>query len=245
MRVFVTFLALLCSMNFAVAQELGKDSRLLIAGTSSLKIKNDRAVAWFSITEEAKDKEVAASAVNKRAKLVLDQLRTDYKEVEVTTPAYSVEAVEEEVETQIAPNKKTMKSQRIGWRVRQSVNMRTTTLEILPKLISEFQQKMELDSLGFELSEAAHKRAEKDRLDAAYQNLFERMHVVAQIMGKRSADFLIESIDFDGLESAGRYRNVDISASSPAYGRGRKFEPSFEPGTTNVQGRVEARVRMK
>ena len=68
-------------MNLAVAQELGKDSRLLIAGTSSLKIKNDRAVAWFSIAEEAKDKEVATSAVNKRAKLVLDQLRTDYKEV--------------------------------------------------------------------------------------------------------------------------------------------------------------------
>lgn len=243
MRVFVTFLALLCSMNLAVAQELGKDSRLLIAGTSSLKIKNDRAVAWFSIAEEAKDKEVATSAVNKRAKLVLDQLRTDYKEVEVTTPAYSVEPIEEDVETQISPTKKTLKSQRIGWRVKQSVSVRTTALDVLPKLINEFQQKMELDSLGFELSEEAQKRAEKDRLDAAYRNLFERMNVVAQIMGKKSADFLIDSIDFDGIESrTGRYQTVTVSASSS---RRRGFEPSFEPGTTNVEARVEARVRMK
>ncbi|MBC3882060.1 SIMPL domain-containing protein [Undibacterium sp. LX40W] len=243
MRVFLVFLALFCSMNVAPAQELGKDSRLLIAGTSSLKFKNDRAVAWFSITEEGKDKEVAASAVNKRAKLILDQLKTNYQEVEVTTSSYSVESIEEEVETQISPTKKTLKSQRIGWRVRQSVSMRTTALDTLPKLISEFQQKMELDSLGFELSEAAQKRAEKDRLDAAYQNLFERMNVVAQIMGKKSADFLIDSIDFDGIESrSGRYQTVTVSASSV---RRKGFEPSFEPGTTNVEARVEARVRMK
>lgn len=243
MRLLIVLLALLYTTGLTFAQELGKDSRLLIAGTSNLKIKNDRAVAVFSLFEEDKDKEVAASALNKRAKDILDRLKANYQDVEVSTTSYSVEPIEEELETQISQTKKSIKSQRVAWRVSQTVVLRTTVLSILPKLISELQKKMELESLRFELSESAQKRAEKDRLEAAYRNLFERMDVVAQIMGKTPVDFSIESLDFDGLDNgSGRYQTVEVSGSSV---RRKGTDPSFEPGTTNVKGRVEARVKMK
>ncbi|WMW79420.1 SIMPL domain-containing protein [Undibacterium cyanobacteriorum] len=246
MRFVIFLVALLATTNWAFAQELGKDSRLLMAGTANLKIANDRAVILFSVTEEGKDKELVISNVNKKAKDVLERLKANYREVEVSTPTYYVESIYEEQETQISQSRKSVKSQRIGWKASQNIELRTTALHVLPKLIADFQKTVELESLRFELSEATKKRAEKDRLEAAYRNLFERMEMVAQIMGKKPSDFQLDSVDFDGIESgSGRYQTVQASGSSLGRSGSRNVEPNFEPGVSTVQARVEARIRIK
>ena len=129
----------------------------------------------------------------------------------------------------------------VGWRVRQSVNLRTTELATLPKTVAAAQQQLALGGIGFRLSRAERDRVDIELIRRAYANLSARIAAAAQAMGVPPARVRIEEIHFgargDGPPIVPMARAMAMTAESVA-------EPSFDAGQSTQRLDVTAKVRL-
>jgi predicted secreted protein len=107
---------------------------------------------------------------------------------------------------------------------------------------------LSISSVEFGLSEATTKRLDDERIAATYRNLNERIASIANAMGRRVSDAVIDTVDFEG---SGHYAGEAAAAPMmQAQMRAKRFqddipEPSFEPGETTLQMRLVGKVKFK
>lgn len=205
---------------------------------------NDEALLEFMVEEQDKDKAIAASRVNQRMKEGSGIIRREDPGATLTTRGYYTYPVYNE--EQIRANGKPR--QLIGWRVSQRIEVTTSELAGLPRLVAQSQRLLALSGLQFRLSETSRRKLEEQRIAAAYRELAERIAAVAKAMGRNFADATIETIDF---EASGAYAGQE-AAIAPKAIRGSATppttaieEPSFEPGETIATIRVVGKVRFR
>ena len=205
---------------------------------------NDEAHAVFAIEEQDKDKAAAASRVNTKMKRGVEILRREDPSAKLQTRGYYTYPVyAEEPPTRPVQNQK---RQVIGWRVGQYVDFTTTNLARLAATVAAAQQVLALNGLQFGLSRAAQRELDRERIEAAWRNLNERVASILHAMGRSPADAAIDTVDFEG---SGNY-----APQSPAPAAMRSLamkaepevaEPSFEPGETTLTMRVVGRVKVR
>lgn len=134
----------------------------------------------------------------------------------------------------------------VGWRVGQYVDLTTTSLARLPATVAAAQRIISLNGITFGLSRTAQRELDRERIDAAYRNLTDRVGFILQAMGRTAADATIDTVDFEG---SGNYAP---QAPAPAPMRAMAVaqepqvsEPSFEPGETTLAMRVVGRVKIR
>lgn len=208
---------------------------------------NDEARATFTIEEQDKDKAAAASRVNRKMKQGVDIIRDADPQAKLKThgyytyPVYADEAPPRPLDARRA-------RQPVGWRVGQYLEVKTLNLAALPKTVAAAQKLLALNGLQFGLSDAATARLDRQRIEASYRHLNERVAAIARAMGRNPADAALETIDFEG---SGAYApQADMArAKSMSMAAGREAapveEPSFEPGETTLQMRVVGKVKFK
>jgi uncharacterized protein len=204
---------------------------------------NDEARATFAIEEQDKDKSAAASRVNQKMKQGVEILRKQDSQAKLQTRGYYTYPVYAE-----EPSRPTPKQQRqlIGWRVGQYVELTTTNLAALPAAVAAAQRILTLNGLHFGLSRQAQRELDRERIDAAYRNLNDRIGFIVQSMGRNVADASIDTVDF---EATGNYAPAAPQAmralASPAAEPAPVEEPSFEPGETTLTMRIVGRVKLR
>ncbi len=205
---------------------------------------NDEARATYMIEEQDKDKAVAASRVNLKMKQGTDIIKREDPAAILKTHGYYTYPVYPE-----DPSRQNARlRQPTGWRVGQYLEVTTTNLAALPKTVAAAQKLLALNGLQFVLSNAATKKLDEQRIEAAYKNLNERIAAIAKAMGRRPADAVLETIDF---EASGAYAQQGDSGQPKmaTMAAGREAapveEPSFEPGETTLQMRVVGKVKFK
>lgn len=243
-RTLLAATLVLCAAAHAQPAVQASGATLVIPAFGEVTRANDEAVATFAIEEQDKDKAAAASRVNRKMKEGTEILRREDPRGKLQTRGYYTYAVyaDEPVTRQPRPPR-----QVVGWRVGQYVDLTTTNLAALPAATAAAQRVLTLNGIHFRLSRQAQRELDRERIEAAYRNLQDRIAFTLHAMGRAPADATIDTVDFEG---SGQY--APQPAAAPAQ---RAFamaaeaqavaEPSFEPGETTLQMRVVGRVKLR
>jgi len=244
---------LLASLLFAAqAQALSalptSGTLVIVPANGEVTHVNDEATVNFMIEEQDKDKAAAASRVNQKMKQGTEIVRREDPKAILKTMGYYTYPVYPEARP--LPDGTFSPKPRVatGWRVGQQLEVRTTNLANLPKMTASVQKVLGLSGINFSLSPATTKKLDDLRIAAAYQNLNERIASIANAMGRKVGDAVLDTVDFEG---SGNYAGNPAEMQSPKMMRAmasdsaQVAEPSFEPGETTLQMRLVGKVRFK
>jgi predicted secreted protein len=244
---------LIIAATFVLASQAHAQAQLATTGTlvivpafGEVKHANDQATAIFAVEEQDKDKTAASSRVNQKMKQGTDIIRRDDPQAALKTQGYYTYPIYPEQRP--LPNGVMPKPVPTGWRVGQYLEVKTTSLAGLPKLTAAAQKVLSLNSLSFGLTPATLKQLDDQRIAATYLNLNERVASIANAMGRKASDAVIDTVDFEG---SGNYAQRGEMAAAPmamsrmAKDAGEVSEPSFEPGETTLQMRLVGKVKFK
>ncbi|UMR30362.1 SIMPL domain-containing protein [Massilia sp. MB5] len=240
--------ALVLGAQAVQAQSLPTAGTLVVVPAfGEVKAPNDQAVATFAIEEQDKDKAAAASRVNQKMKQGLDILKKEDPQASLKTQGYYTYPVYPE-DRPLPPGVSAKARIPTAWRVGHYVQMTTSNLNALPKTVASVQKVLTLNNLQFGLSPAATKKLDDQRIAATYQNLNERIASIANAMGRKLSDAVLDTVDFEG---SGNYAQREYAAA-PAMMRSAMMkdtaevsEPSFEPGETTLEMRLVGKVKFK
>jgi len=133
-----------------------------------------------------------------------------------------------------------------GWRVGHYLEVKTSNLAGLPKLVAATQRTLAVNGLQFGLSDTTAKKLDAQRIEATYKNLTERIASIARAMGRNPADAVVDTVDFEG---SGNYAQEaaapKMMRASMAADTSSVEEPSFEPGETTLTMRVVGKVKFR
>lgn len=218
---------------------------VIVPANGEVTRANDEATLTLAAEEQDKDKNAATSRVNARMKQGMDIVRRADPSAKLETQRYYTYAVypEDLQGRPVAGAKRVL----IGWRVSQSLNVKTTNLAGLAKTAGAAQGVLQIERVRFGLSAGVTKQLDDERIAATYRNLSERIASIARAMGKTPADATIETIDFDGSGNATplRYTDQQIVVTGSRIAAQDMAEPSFEPGETTLQMRVVGKVKFR
>jgi len=246
-------LAAAAAVSFALAAHAAPADSLPTTGTlvvvpafGEVKHANDQVIATLAIEEQDKDKAAAASRVNQKMKQGLDIVKAADPQAKLKTQGYYTYPVYPE--DRPLPNGQ-MPKQRVptAWRVGQYLEVTTTNLDKLPKTVAAAQKVLTLNGLQFGLTPETTKKLDDERIAATYKNLNERINSIANAMGRKVGDAVLDTVDFEG---SGNYVREQAQAA-PMMMRAKMAdsaevaEPSFEPGETTLQMQLVGKVRFK
>lgn len=247
-------LAAAAAVSFALAAHAAPADSLPTTGTlvvvpayGEVKHANDQVIATLAIEEQDKDKAAAASRVNQKMKQGLDIVKAADPQAKLKTQGYYTYPVYPE--DRPLPNGQ-MPKQRVptAWRVGQYLEVTTTNLDKLPKTVAAAQKVLTLNGLQFGLTPETTKKLDDQRIAATYKNLNERINSIANAMGRKVGDAVLDTVDFEG---SGNYAQERAQAPAPMMMRAKMAdsaevaEPSFEPGETTLQMQLVGKVRFK
>ncbi len=245
LTVFFAPLLLLAFSSVAMAQSPPQTNGtvVVVPAYGEVKQANNEARVVLMIEEQDKDKAQAASRVNLKMKRGTELVRRHDPAAKLQTRGYYSFPVYADEQPRTAPAAPRAR-QLVGWRVGQYLDVTTLDLATLPAMVASAQSVLAVSSLNFGLSDAARRKLDEQRIEAAYANLRERIESIARAMGRAPGDAVLDTIDFEG---SGNYA-PEMAAqkmtmrAAPA---NQVEEPSFEPGETTLQMRVVGRFRFR
>lgn len=221
---------------------------VVVPAYGEVKHVNDQVVATLAVEEQDKDKAAAASRVNQKMKQGQDIVKAADPQAKLKTQGYYTYPVYPE-DRPLANGQ--MPKQRVptAWRVGQTLEVTTTSLDKLPKTVAAAQKVLTLNGLQFGLTPETTQKLDDERIAATYKNLNQRINSIANAMGRKVGDAVLDTVDFEG---SGNYAQEGAQAASAPMLMRRKMadsgevsEPSFEPGETTLQMHVVGKVRFK
>jgi uncharacterized protein YggE len=221
---------------------------VVVPASGEVKHANDQVVATLAVEEQDKDKAAAASRVNQKMKQGQDIVKAADPQAKLKTQGYYTYPVYPE--DRPLPNGQAPKQRApTAWRVGQYLEVTTTSLDKLPKTVAAAQKVLTLNGLQFGLTPETTKKLDDERIAVTYKNLNERINSIANAMGRKVGDAVLDTVDFEG---SGNYAPERAGmASAPMLMRGKMAdtgevsEPSFEPGETTLQMHLVGKVRFK
>lgn len=222
----------------------GSGTLVIVPADGLVRQANDEAHLTLVIEEQDRDKAQAASRVNLKMKQGTEIVRReDPRAVLQTRGYYSFPIYADEV-----PGKPARNRTIVSWRIGQYLDVTTTQLAGLPKLVAASQKLLAVSSLNFGLSSELARRTDDQRIAATVQNLQQRIGAIARAMGRNPADAMLETVDFDGSGAYAQAADTGMAKTAMRMVSAEAQnveEPSFEPGETVLPMHVVARVRFR
>jgi uncharacterized protein YggE len=221
---------------------------VVVPAFGEVKRPNDEATVVFAVEEQDKDRAAATARVNQKMKQGTEIVRQADPQAELKTVGYYTYPVYPEVPDNPRPiANAAARRVPVGWRVGQSLEVRTRSLATLPKTVAAAQKVLNLNNVDYHLSPALAKQLDGELIVATWTNLNERTASIARAMGRNVADAVVETADFEG---SGRYEGAPAPAA-PMMMRAKSADaaempvPSFEPGETTLQMRMVGKLRFR
>jgi len=205
---------------------------VVLTGSAEIEVANDEAVANLYVELQDADLARAQSLINQRAAEGVVQLKRGDPKAQIETSGYSSYPV----------YARDTAKKIVGWRVRQSVMLRTNDLAALPRTVAGAQQQLALANLDFRLSRAARERVEADLIQRAIANLNTRVAAAAQALDVPKSRVRIEELNFAGVGNE-RPPSLPMARAMVQQAPEAVAEPQFDAGRSLQQMQVTARVR--
>jgi predicted secreted protein len=245
-------LALNAQAQTAPAAATTSGTLIIVPASGEVKHANDEATVTFSVEEQDKDRAAAQARVNQKMKQGTDIVRREDPQAQLKTVNYYSYPVYPEVPDNPPRPMANAAVRRIpiGWRVGQYLEVKTRSLDNLPKTAAAAQKVLAISNIDYHLSPELTRKLDDERIAATYRNLNERIVSIAHAMGRNVSDAVIDTVDFEG---SGHYAGGqgEGAAAPMAMMRGKRAdsgempEPSFEPGETRLEMRVVGKVKFR
>jgi predicted secreted protein len=210
----------------------GEGTVVVMPGAAQLQLPNDEAVASFYHEVQDADARKAQALVNARVAEGIAALKRADPAAQIESAGYQSYPVYAQGQGS-APRL-------TGWRVRQSVSLRTTDLDRLAATVQAGQAQLAVGSVHFQLSRAARQKAEAQLIERAVANVNARVTAAAAALGVPAARIRLEALDF-GPRPEGGPMPVAMRAAAPM--ADGLPAPSLEPGHSLESLQVTARAR--
>lgn len=204
---------------------------LTITGAAETEIANDEAEVSFFLEVQEHDLARAQAQVNQRVADGVAAVRKADPKAQVEAAGYGSYPVYQQ-----GSGRKI-----VGWRARQSVNVRTSELAVLPKTVAAGQQHLALGGIDFRLSRAARERVESELIQRAIANMNARVAAAAQAMNVPAARQRIEELNVGA--PIGDRPPMPMARMQGAVAAEAMPEPQLDAGRSTQQIAVSAKVR--
>lgn len=204
---------------------------LVMTGFAELELPNDEAIAQLYYETQESDLARAQGAVNQRVGDGMAALRKADPKAEIQSAGYSSTPV------YAAGSARTL----VGWRVRQGVSLRTTSIAELPRTVAAAQSLLAVGQVDFRLSKASRERVQAQLIKQAIANVNARIAAAAEALGVPAARVRLEELNFGGHEGG----PVPMAmARMSAMAADSVPQVTFEPGRSVERQTVTGRARL-
>ena len=192
----------------------------------SAEVENDVMVATLYAQEEGSNARDLASRVNSAIKQALEKLEK-HKGIRVATQGYSTTPVYS-------------KQQLIGWRVQQSIHLRSRDMVLMGDILGQLQQELKLSGIAFEVSKERSEETRKRLIEEALNAFRQRAR---QISANLQYDaYRIVSMRVSGLDAPVapyRQRNLQIMAAKA------EVAPVIKAGEATLTARISGTIELE
>jgi uncharacterized protein YggE len=204
---------------------------LVMTGLAELELPNDEAIAQFYFETQDPDLVRAQGIVNQRVSEGIAALKKADPKAEIQSAGYSSTAVYS------AGSARTL----VGWRVRQSVSLRTANIAELPRTVAAAQSMLAVGQVDFRLSRSTRERTQAQLIKQAIANVNARIAAAAEALGVPANRVRLEELNFGGHE--GGPVPIGVSRMS-AMASDAVPQASFEPGRSMERQTVTGKARL-
>jgi len=224
-RLRLSLIALvLAAPTLAPAEEALRYDQIRFATDATREVEQDVLRAVLYVQHEADDPRRAADQVNLDMDWALQQTQGE-PAVQYQTLGY-----------QTTPSYDKGKLQH--WRVRQSLSLVSRDSTRLSAMIGNLQQRLAVQSVSYEISDASRRVVEQELIDEALQRFRQRAEQIVKAMGRSSYRLIEVNLDGGGITPTPRYAVAAMEASV-------RKAPSFEAGTQEMQVRAQGSIELR
>ncbi len=230
-KIFYPFVITVFLAHFStglLAADAPTYDRISLNASAQSEVANDLLTAELFVQREGTDAASLAREVNRDIEWAVKQAR-EVLQVEVRTLDYQTQPVYE---------KRTLS----GWRVKQSIRLKSADNSALSNLIGKLQDRLAVGSIGYALSPEVRKKAEDGLIEQALKAFSERAELVTRRLDRPGYRIVSLDIGTDGMSPRPRYENRAMMMSMDA-----APPPTIQSGNQTVkvmiQGEIELRVQ--
>ena len=217
----LSVLLLICLTQPALANDKVVYDRITLTAQAAADVESDTLVVVLSAQRQGTDVAKLSNEVNQ---LMSQALRRSKKVsgIEVQTLGYQTNPVYE-------------KQHLTGWRVSQSLQLKSHDSQSLSKLIGELQKDLMLESMGYELSAEQRSKAEATLIGKAITAFSQRAQEITHQLGRQRYRLVSMQVNTGGV--------VNQPIRMRAYAEASRAAPAIEAGkqtlTVTVNGVIE------
>lgn len=223
-RILVTLAVFVLNTSYAVAAEQNFYDRVQLSAEAVADAENDTLVAVLFAQQQGSDVAKLAAAVNQIMTRAIQRCK-QVKAVEVRTLNYQTNPVYE-------------KQHQTGWRISQSLELKSQDSHALGQLIGNLQETLMLESMSYEISPALRNKIEESLIGKAIASFSKRAQDITQHLGRKRYRLVRMQIDTAGVPRPPMQRQ-----NFQAFAMDKAVSPAIEPGkqriTVTVDGVIE------
>jgi predicted secreted protein len=227
MRISATILVLVASgwAGCALAQDEKTYDRVDLSAAATAEIDNDLLIATVFAEVEDNDQEDAADSVNAAIAWAAERAR-DVPDIRIQTMNYSTRP--------LYANGRRI----VGWSARQALRLESEDAEALSTLLGELQDRVAIQSINYDVSDAARNAAEEVLIAEALAQFNRRAELVAGELDRPGFRIVRLSI---GTPFGGPVRMLQQEA---VFATAARAAPELESGTQTIQVSVNGTIEL-
>ncbi|WP_303909199.1 SIMPL domain-containing protein [Thiohalomonas denitrificans] len=214
-------LSLVMMTGIAAADDEAVFDRVSLQAEVSREVENDRMRAVLAVQEEGSDPAQLAERINQAMRWALGQVES-FESVTGETGGYRTRPVYQ-------------KGTLTHWRAVQSLRLESGDFTALSSLVGQLQEKIQVQSMGFEVSEKTRRAAENDLIDDALGAFKVRAERVRQNLGAGDWRIVQLNIGTRGNGPGPVYRMETMAERAP---------PAVKGGETTVSVIVSGTIQL-
>ena len=214
------------SLNAYAHEESTNYNRVSLDAAASTEIANDTIIVELYAQEEGSRADELSERVNEQINQALEHLKA-HSEIEVATKNYSVQPVYN-------------KSQIVGWRVRQSIELRSKDIALLSGKLGELQRYLKLGQLSFDVSAEQREEITRSLIDQALDAFNRRAEQISKRLARSSYKIVSMKVVVPDSASPYRFRVAHSMAEASAV-----TAPEFAPGKNTLKVRIDGMIELE
>jgi predicted secreted protein len=203
--------------------------RISLSASAQKDVEADLLVAVLAAQRDGTDAAQLAGEVNTLVDWALSQAQGE-AQVESETLGYTTNPVY-------------TKGTLTGWRVRQNFRLRSRDAAALSGLVGRLQEKLLLQSIGYEISDGRRMETENGLIRAGIDAFKARAQLIAAQMGERRHRLVDMRVETRGDRPAPVYRAMAAMSAADAAPAAPRIEAGKQTIRVDVSGVIELQVQ--
>lgn len=203
--------------------------RISLAASAQQEVEADLLVAVLVAQRDGTDAAQLAGEVNTLVDSAMSQAQGE-AQIESETLGYTTDPVY-------------TKGTLTGWRVRQSIRLRSRDAASLSGLVGRLQERLLLQSIGYEVSDERRKETEDALIRTGVDAFKARAELIAEQMGQRKHRLVEMRVETRGDRPAPVYRAMAAMPAADAAPAAPRIEAGKQTIRVQVSGVIELQVQ--